>query len=142
MLTLRDLNRATLTRQHLLSRHEGDVADVVHRPAGLQAQEPRPPYLGLAAAARRFDGPATPADVATWSGLRGMREVMTGAVYLVDGFAAGTWQIKRSGKKARLLISPFVATDLGQVEEEEGLRLLAFAEPDATTTALEVTGAQ
>ncbi|MET8865382.1 hypothetical protein ABZW11_20785 [Nonomuraea sp. NPDC004580] len=64
----------------------------------LQAQEPRPPYVG-------------------------------------------GWQSERSGKKAELLVSPFVATDLGQVKEE-GLRLPAFAEPDATTTALEVTGAQ
>ncbi|MEV0389069.1 winged helix DNA-binding domain-containing protein [Nonomuraea sp. NPDC050643] len=344
MLTLRDLNRATLARQHLLSRHRGEPGDIVHRLAGLQAQEPRPPYLGvwtrlegferddlhaalhartlvratmwratlhlvtaadfaafrpllrpvLAGAARRFEGvdfeavvaaagrllaagpmtfnelrprlleefpgaydralgyavrmltplameptgdrwsfprdpafglagiepepagqsalverylaafgPATPADVQTWSGLGGMRPVMEAmelerltdaagrvlfdlpgaprpggdvpapvrflpdfdtlilghadrtrvlaeefkgrvatknlrikAVYLVDGFAAGTWQIKRSGKKARLLVSPFATADLGQIEEE-GLRLLAFAEPDATTLSLE-----
>ncbi|NJP88666.1 winged helix DNA-binding domain-containing protein [Nonomuraea sp. FMUSA5-5] len=350
MLSLRDLNRATLARQHLLSRvsrHEGDVAGVVHRLVGLQAQEPRPPYLGvwtrlegfrredlhaavhartlvratmwratlhlmtaadfaafrpvvapvLAAAARRFPevdfdavaaaahrllaagpmtfnelrpklleefpgaydralgyavrmltplvveptqdrwsyprepafglpglpmaaadvtalverylaafGPATPADVQTWSGLRGLRKIMTGmdlerltdftgrelfdlpgaprpggdvpapvrflpdfdtlilghddrtrvladehkslvatknlrvrAVYLVDGFAAGTWQIKRSGKKATLLVTPFGKTDLDDLEEE-GLRLLAFAEPDATSLTLELPG--
>ncbi|MEV0611924.1 winged helix DNA-binding domain-containing protein [Nonomuraea sp. NPDC050404] len=344
MLSLRDLNRATLARQHLLSRHQGDAADIVHRLAGLQAQEPRPPYLGvharldgferddlhaalhartlvratlwratlhlvtaadfaafrpvvapvLASAARRFDGidfdavvaaadrllaegpmtfnelrprlmeefpgaydralgyavrmltplvveptqdrwsfprepvfgppgiepapvdvpalverylaafgPATPADVQTWSGLGGIGKVMAGmdlervtgpagrelfdlpgaprpggdvpapvrflpdfdtlilghadrtrvlaeehksrvttrnlrvrAVYLVDGFAAGTWQIKRSGKKARLLVSPFGKPDLAPLEEE-GLRLLAFAEPDATALTLE-----
>ncbi|MEU8402384.1 winged helix DNA-binding domain-containing protein [Nonomuraea sp. NPDC048892] len=345
MLSLRDLNRATLARQHLLSRHQGDATDVVHRLAGLQAQEPRPPYLGvwtrlegferdhlhaalhartlvratlwratlhlvtaadfaafrpevapvLAAAARRFDGidfaavvaaadrllaagpmtfndlrprlleefpgtydralgyavrmltplimeptadrwsfpreaafglpgiepapagrpalierylaafgPATPADVQTWSGLSGLRQVMEGmeldrvtdfagrelfdlpgaprpggdvpapvrflpdfdtlilghedrtrvladeykslvvtknlrvrAVYLVDGFAAGTWQIRRSGKKARLLVSPFGPAGLEPLEEE-GLRLLAFAEPDAATRSLEL----
>ncbi|MEV4581041.1 winged helix DNA-binding domain-containing protein [Nonomuraea jabiensis] len=345
MLTLRDLNRATLARQHLLDRYEGDVADVVHRLVGLQAQEPRPPYLGvwsrlagfarddlhaalhartlvratmwratlhlvtaadfaafrpvvrpvLAAAARRFDGvdfdavvaaadrllaagpmtfnelrprlqeefpgaydralgyavrmltplimvptedrwsfpresafalpgfalepagvealierylaafgPATPADVQAWSGLGGLKRVMSGmelerltdftgrelydlpgaprpggdvpapvrflpdfdtlvlghadrtrvladefkgrvatknlrvkAVYLVDGFAGGTWQIKRTAKKATLLISPFTSTSL-DVLEEEGLRLLAFAEPDAVPS-LEVT---
>ncbi|MGR6917861.1 winged helix DNA-binding domain-containing protein [[Actinomadura] parvosata] len=371
MLSLRDLNRATLARQHLLSRHDGDAADVVHRLVGLQAQEPRPPYLGvwtrlegfrrddlhaalhartlvratmwratlhlmtaadfaafrpvvapvLAAAARRFPevdfdavaaaahgllaagpmtfnelrpklleefpgaydralgyavrmltplvveptqdrwsfprepafglpgipmeaadapasasasagapapadapapasggvpalverylaafGPATPADVQTWSGLRGLRKIMTGmdlervtdftgrelfdlpgaprpggdvpapvrflpdfdtlilghddrtrvladehkslvatknlrvrAVYLVDGFAAGTWQIKRSGKKATLLVTPFGKTNLDALEEE-GLRLLAFAEPDATSLTLELLG--
>ncbi|MGW0803964.1 winged helix DNA-binding domain-containing protein [Nonomuraea sp. NPDC002799] len=349
MLTLRDLNRATLARQHLLTRHKGDVADVIGRLAGLQAQEPRPPYLGvwsrlegferddlhaalhartlvratmwratlhlvtaadfaafrlalrpmLAAAMRRFEGidveavvaaadrllaggpltfnelrprllaefpgaddralgyavrmltplvmvptedrwsfprdaafalpgmelrpsggletlverylaafgPATPADVQTWSGLGGLRPVMEAmdlerlpfagktlfdlpgaprpggdtpapvrflpdfdtlilghadrnrvladehrsrvttknlrikAVYLIDGFAAGTWQIKRTAKKATLLISPFTTSspgvpDLG-VLEEEGLRLLAFAEPGAAP-ALEV----
>lgn len=347
MLTLRDLNRATLARQHLLDRHEGDVTDVVHRLVGLQAQEPRPPYLGvwsrlagferddlhaalhartlvratlwratlhlvtaadfaafrpvvrpvLAAAARRFDGvdfdavvaaadrllaagpmtfnelrprleeefpgaydralgyavrmltplimvptedrwsfpresafalpgialesagvealverylaafgPATPADVQTWSGLGGLKRVMSGmelerltdftgrelydlpgaprpggdapapvrflpdfdtlvlghadrtrvladefrvrvatknlrvkAVYLVDGFAAGTWQIKRTAKKATLIVSPFTSTSL-DVLEEEGLRLLAFAEPDAVPSLEVIDG--
>ncbi|MGP3917873.1 winged helix DNA-binding domain-containing protein [Nonomuraea sp. 10N515B] len=347
MLTLRDLNRATLARQHLLERHKGDVTDIVQRLAGLQAQEPRPPHLGvwsrlegferdhlhtalhartvvratmwratlhlvtaadfaafrpllapmLTAAARRFDeidfdavvaaadrllaagpmtfnelrprlqeefpdaydralgyavrmltplvmvptedrwsyprepafglpgiepdpagletlverylaafGPAAPADMQTWSGLGGLRRVMSGmdlerlagpdgkelfdlpggprpggdvpapvrflpdfdtlvlgyadrtrvvpdaykglvttknlrvrAIYLVDGFAAGTWQIKRSGKKARLLVSPFTPTPLERLEEE-GLRMLAFAEPEAGTLSLEVTG--
>ncbi|MFG1619041.1 winged helix DNA-binding domain-containing protein [Nonomuraea wenchangensis] len=348
MLTLRDLNRATLARQHLLERYEGDVTDVVHRLAGLQAQEPRPPYLGvwsrladfdraglhaalhagtvlratmwratlhlvtvadfaayrpllapvLAAAARRFDGydaaavvaaaermlaerphtfnelrprlleefpgandralgyavrmltplavvptgdrwsfprdpafappgigldpdprpqalverylaaygPATPADVQSWSGLGGLRPVMEAmeldrlagpggkelfdlpgaprpggdvpapvrflpdfdtlvlghadrtrlladaykglvttknlrvrAVVLVDGFAAGTWQIKRSGKKAKLLLSPFEGQLSRDAVAEEGLRMLAFAEPDAATHDLEVT---
>jgi hypothetical protein len=346
MLTLRDLNRATLARQHLLARHKGEAADIVHRLAGLQAQEPRPPYLGvwtrlegfaredlhadlgarrlvratmmratlhlvtagdfaafrpllrpaLAAAARRFDGidvdavvaaadrllaagpltfnelrprlleefpgaydralgyavrmltplvmvptedrwsfpresafalpgidldpaprlealverylaafgPATPADMAAWSGLTGLRPVMTAmdlerfedeagrvlfdlpdaprpggdvpapvrflpdfdtlvlghadrtrvladafkgqvatknlrvrATYLIDGFVAGTWQIKRTGKKAKLVVSPFTATPPGALEEE-GMALLAFAEPDATSLALEV----
>ncbi|NUP83497.1 MAG: winged helix DNA-binding domain-containing protein [Nonomuraea sp.] len=345
MLTLRDLNRATLARQHLLIRHEGEPADVVRRLAGLQAQEPRPPYLGvwsrlegfdrddlhaalhagtlvratmmratlhlvtaedfaafrpllrpvLSAAARRFEGldfdavveaadrllaggpltfnelrprlleefpdaydralgyavrmltplvmvptqdrwsfpresafalpgvgldpeprmellverylaafgPATPADMQAWSGLRGLAPVMKAmdlerfedeagrelfdlpgaprpggdvpapvrflpdfdtlvlghadrtrvladefkgqvatknlrvrATYLVDGFAAGTWQIKRSGRKARLLVSPFTGTPLDLLEEE-GLALLAFAEPDATSLSLE-----
>ncbi|MCK2216309.1 winged helix DNA-binding domain-containing protein [Actinomadura sp. ATCC 31491] len=348
MLSLRDLNRATLARQHLLGRHKGEVTDVVHRLAGLQAQEPRPPYLGvwsrlegfgrddlhaalragavlratmwratlhlvtaadfaafrrllepmLLAAARRFDeidfaavaavadrllaerphtfnelrprllaefpgghdralgyavrlltplamvptedrwsfprdpafappgvaldpepspralverylaafGPATPADAQTWSGVRGLRPVMEAmelerlagpdgkelfdlpgaprpggdvpapvrflpdfdtlvlghadrarvladehkglvttknlrvrAVYLVDGFAAGTWQVKRSGRKARLLLAPFGAAPGAEVEEE-GLRMLAFAEPDAAAYDLGVEG--
>ncbi|MFG1703130.1 winged helix DNA-binding domain-containing protein [Nonomuraea sp. M3C6] len=347
MLTLRDLNRATLARQHLLTRYEGDPVEVVHRLVGLQAQEPRPPYLGvwtrlegfqrddlhaalhartmvratmwratlhlvtaadfaafrpvvrpvLAAAARRFEGidfdavvaaadrllaegpltfnelrprlleefpgaydralgyavrmltplvmvpsedrwsfpressfalpgidlnpadvetlikrylaafgPATPADVQTWSGLGGIRAVMQGmdlerltgpaanelfdlpdaprpggdvpapvrflpdfdtlilghadrtrvlaeeykarvatknlrvkAVYLVDGFAAGTWQIKRTGKRARLLVSPFTSTSLDLLEEE-GTRLLEFAEPDAAPSLEVVDG--
>ncbi|MFC4120985.1 winged helix DNA-binding domain-containing protein [Nonomuraea zeae] len=348
MLSLRDLNRATLARQHLLTRHEGDAADVVRRLVGLQAQEPRPPYVGvwtrleglerddlhaalhartlvratmwratlhlvtaddfaafrpllrpvLAAAARRFDGvdfdavvaaadrllaagpmtfnelrpllltefpgaydralgyavrmltplvmvptedrwsfprepsfglpgigldpapaveplierylaafgPATPADVQTWSGLTGLRPVMKAmdlervtdfagrelfdlpdaprpggdvpapvrflpdfdtlvlghadrtrvlaeeykgrvatknlrvkAVYLIDGFAAGTWQIKRTAKRATLLISPFASTSL-DVVEEEGLRLLAFAEPDVAASLEVVDG--
>ncbi|NRQ36140.1 winged helix DNA-binding domain-containing protein [Nonomuraea sp. NN258] len=348
MLTLRDLNRATLARQYLLERHRGEPADVVRRVAGLQAQEPRPPYLGvwtrladfvrddlhaalhartivratmyrgtlhlvtaadfaafrpllrpmLAAAARRFDdvdfpavvaaadrllaagprtfnelrpllqkefpdaydralgyavrmltplimvptgdrwsypresafappgvepdpagmetlverylaafGPATVADVQTWSGLGGLKGVVHGmrdrlvtladergrelfdlpdaprpggdvpapvrflpdfdtlvlghadrtrvlaeefkgrvatknlrikAVYLIDGFAAGTWQIKRTTKQAKLLITPFITTNLDLLEEE-GLKLLSWAEPDASSSTLELT---
>ncbi|MER6945243.1 winged helix DNA-binding domain-containing protein [Nonomuraea sp. NPDC000554] len=348
MLSLRDLNRATLARQHLLHRHKGDPADVVSRLAGLQAQEPRPPYLGvwarlegfsrddlhaalhartmvratlyrgtlhmvtaedfaafrplmrpmLAAAARRFDeldfeavvaaadrllaegphtfnelrprlqrefpdaydralgyavrmltplvmvptedrwsfpresafalpgldldprpsleglverylaafGPATAADVQAWSGLRGLKPVLDGmrdrlvtvadeagrelldlpdaprpdgdepapvrflpdfdtlvlghadrrriladehrgavvtknlrvrATYLVDGFVAGTWQIKRTAKKATLLLTPFTPVAPDELEEE-GMALLAFAEPDAPGRTLEV----
>lgn len=362
MLTLRDLNRATLARQHLLRRHEGAAADVVHRLAGLQAQEPRPPYLGvwtrlagftreemhralhegalvrgtlyratlhlvtaadfaafrpvlapvLAAAARRFPdvdtgavtaaarrmlaerphtfnelrprllaefpgasdralgyvvrmlmplvmvptedrwsfpreaafalpaaepaaepvaerdpasgierlverylaafGPATAADVQVWSGLGGLKPVLRGmrdrlevltdeagrelydlpdaprpggdvpaparflpdfdtlvlghadrarvladehrpivatknlrirATYLIDGFAAGTWQIKRTARKATLVLTPFPGRTGTPLKEDgleaEGLALLAFTEPEATTHSLEVT---
>ncbi|MET8993291.1 crosslink repair DNA glycosylase YcaQ family protein [Nonomuraea wenchangensis] len=74
-----------------------------------------------------------------YKGLVTTKNLRVRAVVLVDGFAAGTWQIKRSGKKAKLLISPFEAKLSRDAVAEEGLRMLAFAEPDAATHDLEVT---
>jgi Winged helix DNA-binding domain len=47
VLTLRELNRATLVRQMLLDREPLSVSDAVERLVGLQAQVPNPPYIGL-----------------------------------------------------------------------------------------------
>ncbi|MFD4973520.1 DNA glycosylase AlkZ-like family protein [Streptomyces sp. NPDC056817] len=47
VLTRRDLNRATLARQHLLERSTATVTEAVAHPCGLQAQEPQEPFIGL-----------------------------------------------------------------------------------------------
>lgn len=47
MITTRALNRATLARQLLLQRHRIKLVAAVERLAGLQAQVPKPPAIGL-----------------------------------------------------------------------------------------------
>jgi len=46
-ITLRALNRATLARQVLLAREKVKPLAIIERLAGLQAQWPMPPFLGL-----------------------------------------------------------------------------------------------
>ena len=55
MLSLRDLNRTLLRRQHLLERTSMPALAMVEHLVGLQAQENLPPYLSLAARIDDFD---------------------------------------------------------------------------------------
>ncbi|MFJ9681930.1 winged helix DNA-binding domain-containing protein [Streptomyces sp. NPDC101194] len=47
VLDSRALNRATLARQHLLTRSDTSVPEAVAHLCGLQAQEPQEPFIGL-----------------------------------------------------------------------------------------------
>jgi hypothetical protein len=55
VLSLRDLNRTLLRRQHLLERTNAPALHMVEHLLGLQAQENLPPYLSLTARLEGFD---------------------------------------------------------------------------------------
>ena len=54
-MTVRDLNRALLARQLLLARHPLSPAQAIARLGGLQAQQPRPPFIGLWSRLEQFE---------------------------------------------------------------------------------------
>ena len=60
-LTPRELNRATLSRQHLLGHSSKPALEMIDHLVGMQAQNPHDPYFGLWARLDRFD----PADLST-----------------------------------------------------------------------------
>jgi hypothetical protein len=55
VLTDRQLNRATLARQRLLTRHAMPVVKAVEQVLALQAQVPRPPHVGLWSRLQAFE---------------------------------------------------------------------------------------
>jgi Winged helix DNA-binding domain len=87
VLSRRALNRATLERQLLLGRRDLPVTEAVGRLAGLNAQNPEPPYLGLWARLAGFDhdaltGRLEDRSVVRSSLLRGTQHLVTAADYL------------------------------------------------------------
>ena len=55
VLTLRELNRATLARQLLLERKRLSPTGVIERLVGMQAQSPQAPYIGIWTRTTSFD---------------------------------------------------------------------------------------
>lgn len=125
LLTLCELNRATLARQLLLDREELPVSEAVERLVGLQAQVPNPPYVGLWTRLRDFRR----------DDLTGLMEELrvVRATFLVDGFVSGTWKIEKTRRAATLVIEPFeyLPKKDRDVLIEEGERLVRFVESGA-----------
>jgi hypothetical protein len=87
VLGRRALGRATLERQLLLRRQDLPVTEAVQRLAGLNAQDPEPPYIGLWARLAGFEHDALTRhlydrSVVRSTLLRGTQHLVTAADYL------------------------------------------------------------
>jgi hypothetical protein len=80
-MTLRELNRATLARQLLLERKRIGVLPAIERVAGLQAQWPPSPYIGLWARVAGFTRPSLERAILRGEVLK--PTVMRGTLHLV-----------------------------------------------------------
>ena len=81
-ITLRQLNRATLARQMLLTRASVPVVEAVERLGGIQAQEPGPPFVGLWSRIADFCGEELHAALQRHELVRGT--MMRGTLHLVS----------------------------------------------------------
>jgi hypothetical protein len=84
---LRALNRATLARQMLLAREKATVLGVIERLVALQAQWPKPPFVGVWTRAQQFrredlTGLLLARKVVRATSLRGTIHVMTAKDFL------------------------------------------------------------
>lgn len=104
-LTRRALNRATLARQLLLAREEASPVSVLERLAGLQAQWPKPPFVGLWARIARFRREELAAALDDRSAVRAT--MMRGTIHLVSAadylaFRAALAPVLESGMESIL----------------------------------------
>ncbi|MFO0724056.1 MAG: winged helix DNA-binding domain-containing protein [Myxococcota bacterium] len=86
-LDRRALNRALLARQHLLARKETKPLKVIEDLVGLQAQQPKPPYVGLWSRVKGFKPELLSAhyralEAVRVTAMRGTLHTMSGADYL------------------------------------------------------------
>lgn len=87
VLTVRELNRATLARQWLLERQPATPTAAVHQLAGMQAQVPKPPFIGLWTRLSTFvasdlAGPVHRRELVRATAMRGTLHLMTREHYV------------------------------------------------------------
>ena len=118
-LTLRDLNRATLARQHLLERTDAPIEAVIADLVGLQAQTPHTAYTGLWSRIRGFDPERLSALLVDRSVVR--LALMRGTIHMVT--AVDAWDL-------RALVQPV----LDRVQKGQFGRRLVGVDTDEVVT--------
>jgi DNA glycosylase AlkZ-like len=139
-LTLRELNRATLARQLLLRRHRLSVTQAIERVAGLQAQWPPSPYIGLWTRLDRFRAEDLVRAVARRhvvkaTLMRTTLHLVTAREYLAYG---GIYRAARIRELERQVAAAGESADFA--EEGERLAALAAEQPRSRPELLELLG--
>jgi Winged helix DNA-binding domain len=134
VLTAHELGRATLARQLLLERERLGVVEAVGRLAGMQAQEPGPPYIGLWSRLEGFEADELAAAVEKRALVRAT--LMRGTLHLLPaGDLARLWPAVSSaleGDMATYLRSRLEGVDVAALVED-GRAL--FAETESLSAA-------
>ena len=118
-LSLRDLNRATLARQHLLERTDASIDAVIDDLVGLQAQTPHTAYTGLWSRIRGFDPERLSALLVDRSVVR--LALMRGTIHMVT--ARDAWDLR-----------PLVQPVLDRVQQGQFGRRLVGVDTDEVVT--------
>jgi hypothetical protein len=132
-LSLRELNRATLARQLLLDRKKVGVLAAIERVAGLQAQWPPSPYVGLWSRLAGFERESLEravlrGDVVKPTVMRGTLHLVTARDYPIFWWALRdmpTWYDETHLEHALRLLEP--VRKLAPLTHKEGLAYLEDA---------------
>ena len=152
VLSLRELGRATLARQLLLERHSLPAEEAVARLAGMQAQEPGPPFMGLWSRLEGFEAGELTAAIEDRRVVRAA--LMRGTLHLMPAKdfarlrsaiapAVGEGMLRVLGKRAEGVdVDELVAEGRSLFEESDALSAkamrdtLAERHPEADVRAL------
>ncbi len=119
VLSTRRLNRALLERQGLLGRANVTTAEMAERLVGLQAQEPRDPYVALWARIEGFRPDDLSDRIARRAAVRS--QLMRGTIHLTTA---------RDALRLRPLVQPVLERTIGSTQwgrNVEGIELAAIA---------------
>jgi Winged helix DNA-binding domain len=126
VLRPRALNRALLQRQGLLARSDAPALDMIERLVGMQAQEPRDPYIALWSRLNDFDPGELSDLIAERDAVRA--QLMRATIHLVSARDCLAFHPITQPVLARTFTSPW-RTGLGGADVREvaaaGLELLA-----------------